>query len=81
MKHFRPPILVKRPHRELVRDAAGLMADGRWRTCCDVAVSIRCKPNEAREALRELHGRGLLERDVVRHDRQNVRTYRKRRDA
>lgn len=78
MKHFRPPVLVKRPAREVLRDACGLMADGRWRTACDVAVSIRCKPSEASQALIDLRKRGLLVREWIRHTNSNVAIYCKR---
>lgn len=78
MKHFRPPILVARPHAELVRDACGLMADGRWRTAADVAVNIRCKPSQASQALKELQNRGLLTREWIRDQYGNTAIYAKR---
>lgn len=75
MKHFRPPIFVKRPHEKLVRDACGLMADRRWRTAADVAVTIRCKPTEASQALIELRRRGILIREWIDGPRGAVAIY------
>lgn len=78
MKHFRPPILEKRPPKEILRDACGLMADGRWRTAVDVALIIRCKPSEANKALQDLRKRGLLVREWIRDSKGDVAIYSKR---